>query len=275
MEVVNYIPHPALKDYVFSISTVNVLLPVGMKDVVTPYPTTPFQSLMFYCNDPISMGRTGEGNFEEQPLSVVLGPQFSRVNLKVHDRLRAIRVDLLPGGMYRMLGIPMQELFDAGFNALDLFGVDMGIINEKLQHMKNMEEGKNIVENFLLNKVVHLKEKLPLDSALQTLFKNHGNLSMDRTASLSCLSLRQFERKCKKRLGMNPKTYARILRFSRAYRLHECFPHLSWTEIAYKAGYYDQMHLIRDFKAFAGVNPSVIEHQLLSTPLRMQRDLPI
>jgi len=31
--------------------------------------------------------------------------------------------------------------------------------------------------------------------------------------------------------------------------------------------------MIRDFKTFAGVNPSVIEQQLISTPLRMQKDL--
>ncbi len=275
MEVKNYIPHPALQEYVFRISTVDVLLPEGMKDVVTPFPTTPFQSLLFYCNNPISMNRTGEGDFEKQPLSVVLGPQFTRVNLKVYNRLRCISVDLLPGGMYRILGIPMQEMFDGGFNALDFFGVEMRIIKEKLQHIPDLAEGKKIVEKFLLKKVVDLKEILPLDSALQTLFKYHGNLSMDKTASLSCLSLRQFERKCKKRLGMNPKTFARILRFSKAYRLHEAFPHLNWTEIAYKAGYYDQMHMIRDFKTFAGVNPSVIKQQLLTTPLRMQKDLPI
>ncbi len=275
MKVKNYIPHPALQEYVFSISTVDALLPEGIKDVVTPFPTTPFQSLLFYCNSPISMNRTGEGNFEKQPLCVVLGPQFSRVNLKVHNRLRCISVHLLPGGMYRILGIPMHELFDAGFNALDFFGMEMRIINEQLQHIKDMKEGKIIVEKFLLNKIADLKEILPLDAALQTLFKNQGNLSMDKTASLSCLSLRQFERNCKKRLGMNPKTFARILIFSKAYRLYEAFPHLKWTEIAYKAGYYDQMHLIRDFKTFAGVNPSVIEQQLLSTPFRMQKDFPI
>ena len=73
---------------------------------------------------------------------------------------------------------------------------------------------------------------------------------------------------------MNPKIYARILKFSKAYRMHESCPQLSWTQIAYEAGYYDQMHMIKDFKIFAGVNPSVIEQQLLSTPLRMQKDLP-
>ncbi|CAN5119134.1 AraC family transcriptional regulator [soil metagenome] len=274
MEVKNYIPHPALQEYVLSIATVDFLLPEGSKDVVTPYPPTPFQSLMFYCNNPISMGRIDQGNFEVQPLSVVLGPQYSRVNLKVHDHLRAIRVDLLPGGMYRLLGIPMHELFDDGFDARDFFGAEMRDINDQLKYIKDLEQGKNIVEKFLLDRITNLKEKLPFDSALRVLFKNHGNMSMDRTASLSCLSLRQFERKCQERIGMNPKTYARILKFSKAYRLHEAFPHLSWTSIAYEAGYYDQMHMIKDFRVFAGVNPSVIEQQLLSTPIRMQRDLP-
>ena len=103
MEVKNCIRHPALQEYIFSISTVNFRLPVETRDVVSPYPPTPFQSLMFYCNNPISMGKPGQGYFGLQPLSVVIGPQYSRVNIKVHDHLRAIRVDLLPGGMYRLL----------------------------------------------------------------------------------------------------------------------------------------------------------------------------
>ncbi len=275
MEVKSYIPHPALQGYVLSISTVNVILPEGINNVVTPYPPTPFQSLIFYCNNPISMARGDKGNFDMQPLTVVIGPQYSRVNIQVHKQLRAIRVDLLPGGMYRILGTSMYELFDGGFDALDLFGTEMKKINEQLQQIPDLEKGKNIVEKFLIKRTQGLKKKLPVDSALRVLFNNYGNMSIDRTASLSCLSLRQFERKCKERIGMNPKTYARILKFSKAYRLRESYPQLNWTSIAYEAGYYDQMHMIKDFKIFAGVNPSVIEKQLLSTPIRMQKDLPV
>lgn len=273
MEVKIYIPHPALQQYVLNISTVNALLPEGINEVVTPYPPTPFQSLMFYCNNPISMSRVDNGDFEKQPLIVVIGPQFSRVNIKVHGQLKAVRVDFLPGGMYRMLGIPMHELFDGGFDALDLFGNEMKSINQQMQNLHDLEEGKNIVEQFLLRQVKNLKEVLPFDDALQSLLINNGNVAIEKTASLSCLSLKQFERKCKERIGMNPKMFARILKFSKAYRLHEAAPQLSWTKIAYEAGYYDQMHMIRDFKVFAGVNPSVIQQQLLSTPIRMQKDL--
>lgn len=251
----------------------DVLLPEGTNGVVTPYPPTPFQSLLFYCNHPIAMSRIDKAGFEEQPLTVVIGPQFSRVNIKVQSRLYAIRVDFRPGGLYRMLGIPMHELFDGGFDALHFFGAEMRNINEQLRQTFNLEEGKTIVEQFLLKKAKCLKQMLPFDAAMHVLLTHNGEIAIEKIASLSCLSLKQFERKCKERIGMNPKMYARILKFSKAYRLHEAFPHLSWTKIAYEAGYYDQMHMIRDFKTFAGVNPSVIERQLLSTPLRMQKDL--
>lgn len=256
-----------------NISSVNVVLPEGITDAITPYPPTPFQSLIFYCHNPVSMGRMETVNFEKQPDTVLIGPQFSRVNIKVNKQLRAIRVDFMPGGMYRILGIPMNEMFDQGFDASGFFGAKMKRINQQLLEISNLEEGKIIVETFLLEQVTHLQDKLPFDSAMRVLFNTHGIMSIEKAASLSCLSIKQFERKCKDRIGMNPKLYARILKFSRAYRLHEVMPQASWTQIAYEAGYYDQMHMIRDFKTFAGVNPSIIEQQLLATPLRMQKDL--
>lgn len=250
------------------------MLPEGVDSVVTPHPTTPLQCLLFYCNNPISMNRNAEEGFAKQPHSVLIGSQYSRVNIKVHHQLSAIRVDFLPGAVYRMLGIPMQKLFDGGFDAIDFFGAEMRSINEQLRHISTLAEGKNIVEKFLLRQVARLKGASPFDAALQALLSHNGNMTIEKTASLSCLSLKQFERKCIERIGMSPKLFARIIRFSKAYRLHEASPQLSWTQIAYEAGYYDQMHLIRDFKTFAGVTPSVIEQQLLSTPLRMQKHLP-
>jgi AraC-like DNA-binding protein len=156
---------------------------------------------------------------------------------------------------------------------LYLFSAEMKSINEQLRNISNLTEGKSIVETFLLKHVSRLKPLLPFDSALQVLLNNNEVISIEKMASLSCLSIKQFERKCKERIGMNPKLYTRIFKFSKAYRLREAFPQLTWTNIAHTAGYYDQMHMIKDFKLFAGVNPSVIEKQLQSTPLRMQKDL--
>jgi AraC-like DNA-binding protein len=269
-----YIPHPALQEYVLNISTINVILPEGLDHPATPYPPTPFQSLIFYCNNPVSMKRENKEVFEKQPEAVLIGSQFSRVNIKVHRQLSAIRVDFFPGAIHRILGNPMHELFDKGVDAHDIFNEEMKSITAQLQETSSLDEGKNIVEQFLLRLTRYVRAALPFDWAIRELLTNHGIMPIEKVAALSCLSLKQFERKCKQHIGMNPKTYARILKFSKAYRTHEMFPGLSWTKIAYEAGYFDQMHMIRDFKVFAGVNPSVIQQQLLSAPLKMQKDLP-
>ncbi len=274
MDVKVYKPHLVLQPYIHSISTVHVVLPVNGRDVVTPYPPTPFQSLIFYCNHPVSMNRLQEETFQQQPITVIVGPQYSRVNINVHEQLRAIRVDFLPGGMFHFFRIPMHELFDKGLDATDILGPRMKHINERLRSASTLEEGKIIIENFLLSFISASSPRLlPFDEAMRWLLNQHGNASIDKVASLSCLGIKQFERKCKERIGMNPKMYARVLKFSKAYRMHEAFPQLSWTKIAYEAGYFDQMHMIKDFRVFAGVNPTVIEHQLLNTPIRMQKDL--
>ena len=273
MDVKMYVPAGALREYVMNISTVNAVLPAGVGKVSTPYPPTPFQSLIFYCNHQVEMAHVNDGHFKRQPFSVLIGPQMSRVNIRVSNQLRAIRVDFHPGGMYRLLGVPMHELSDGGFDALDFFGHEMKSVNEQLRNLNNLEEGKVIIEKLLLSHARKLKPILPYDAAVQCMLKSNGLLTIEEAASLACMSIKHFERKCSERIGMNPKMYSRILRFSKAYRLREAFPQLSWIKIAYEAGYFDQMHMIHDFKDFAGVNPSTIEKELHATPLRMQRDL--
>jgi AraC-like DNA-binding protein len=149
----------------------------------------------------------------------------------------------------------------------------MNTINEQILEATDNDAAKIIVENFLLGKCSKLKTLLPFDFAMRALVGDGGNTSIEKIASLACLSLRQFERKCSERIGMSPKSFARIIRFSKAYRLREAKPHLIWTAVAYEAGYFDQMHFIRDFKEFAGGTPSSIEKMLAETPLRMQANL--
>jgi AraC-like DNA-binding protein len=64
----------------------------------------------------------------------------------------------------------------------------------------------------------------------------------------------------KEQVGLPPKVMARVLRFGRALDLMgHGTP--SWADIALACGYYDQAHLIREFRALAGCTPT----ELLTT----------
>jgi transcriptional regulator GlxA family with amidase domain len=54
---------------------------------------------------------------------------------------------------------------------------------------------------------------------------------------------------------MPPKTLARVLRFERVSRLLREAPGPRLAEVAFDCGYYDQAHLNRDFREFAGTTP--------------------
>ncbi|MFL5788671.1 MAG: helix-turn-helix domain-containing protein [Flavisolibacter sp.] len=91
----------------------------------------------------------------------------------------------------------------------------------------------------------------------------------DQLASHACLSVRQFERVFQQRIGLAPKHFSRMVRFWQAWKMKERQPGLSWIRIAHECEYFDQMHLIRDFHEFAGVNPSSIEQELLISPVKV------
>jgi len=252
---------------------VHASVPDSAAPVICPYPPTPQNSLFFYINDPIKVQMDGEADFTGQPRSVIVGPQLTRVTLDINRDHKAVRVGFHPGGLHRLLGFPLSQMIDSNFDAVDVFGKEMTFVNEQLQEAGSFDEMKMIIEKFLLEKVKGLKSALPFDTAMKELLHADGNVSIEKIAAMSCLSLRQFERTCKTRIGLPPKLFARLARFSKAYRLREKFPDLSWTHIAHESGYFDQAHFIRDFKEFAGVAPRKIEGELVTTTIRLQSGL--
>lgn len=70
------------------------------------------------------------------------------------------------------------------------------------------------------------------------------------------VSVRTLERRLRQEVGLSPRALRRVLRFRRAFRLLDGTPQGAWTRVALAAGYFDQAHLIREFRRFAGAPPS-------------------
>ncbi len=81
-------------------------------------------------------------------------------------------------------------------------------------------------------------------------------LSVDQYARKANMSVRNFSRKFNEQTGVSPRFYSRLLRFNNAINTRLKNPQSNWTAIAHECGYFDQMHMIKDFKDFANANPS-------------------
>lgn len=79
------------------------------------------------------------------------------------------------------------------------------------------------------------------------------------------VSERHLRRVFRETVGVGPKTFARLARFRRALRAAHEEGHDNWAGIAAAAGYYDQAHLIAEFRAIAGVTPRALLGELGAT----------
>jgi AraC-like DNA-binding protein len=268
-------PHPLLASFVQNIFVIDAVISPKEGELIGHYPPTPQHCIFLYLNEPLKAKKAHETIFKDRPRAVVVGPQVTRMELMVNRDHKVAVIGFLPGGLHRLIGVPMVEIFDDGFDGYELLGRDIYDLIDRCSELTSLMAIKDTIESYLLSKLPKVKDLIPLDKALHQLLQSNGNISITQVADNACLSLRQFERKCKERLGFSPKVYARLIRFSNAYRLFEKSENPNWSEIALSSGYYDQMHFIKDFKEFAGISPSMMEEELKRASFRFQKSIRI
>src|SRR5262249_45351761 len=84
-----------------------------------------------------------------------------------------------------------------------------------------------------------------------------SRISVSATARHAGLSMRQFERRFREAVGISPKLFSRMQRFQHVFHALEG-PHTDWVTEAIRCGYFDQAHLIRDFREFTGATPTAL-----------------
>ncbi|AUD00801.1 AraC family transcriptional regulator [Spirosoma pollinicola] len=254
-----YAPHPALISFIKGYQVVHVLTPAGSPLLTYPFPPHAVQNLSYYPRDSVDVFYYQTRQTSTAPTCIGVGAQISRVDLTMGRDHLIVATFFEPGGLHRLLGIPMAEIFDFPLDVSLLWNAEIRRVNEQLRETTHYDKMQQIVEAFLLRQFQKKQAlKHPIDRAFQFLEDPTRLVSLDYLADQACLSSRQFERKCYERLGLGPKMFRRLARFSKAFRLKEQRPDLDWLEVALHNNYYDLQHMRRDFKEFSGTTPTLL-----------------
>ena len=225
----------------------------GGAEEYLPQPVVPDGRLELLIHRADPFRRMGpNGSVEVQDAILVAGQLTHPIHLQPGSAIDVVGVRLNPVGARRLLGIPLYELTNA---VISLREIRPGIA--KVLADSAATQGTGTERAFGIMRALHRALLGTPDrrmiAAARCLARGFQG-SVRVMASKYGMSPKTLERQFQSEVGLSPKMYQRVVRFRRAFRLLENGEE-SGARIAAAGGYYDQAHLIRDFKQFAGTSP--------------------
>ncbi|HEX5737047.1 MAG TPA: helix-turn-helix domain-containing protein [Hydrogenophaga sp.] len=187
---------------------------------------------------------------------IVQGPSDRFGVRGVEGPSAVIGVHFKPGGAAAFFGGELPHLRNRTELLEDLWGAAAHDLHEQLKAAGSPQRALWLLQEHLMRRLQHAAPPDPLAAfAIEAFGRDPARARVlpvqHQTGCLPAQFIRRFE----ETVGLTPKRYARVLRFGVLLpRLVRCGPR-DWAEIAVDAGYFDQSHLIREFRQLAGMPP--------------------
>jgi AraC-like DNA-binding protein len=218
------------------------------------------------------------------PSSFLAGMHDVAVMTEFVGLQRGVQVNLTPLGGYALLGTPMDELTNCSPSLDELSVPALAALPQQLADATDWPSRFARVDAALLG-LLAAARRLPdpeVSWAWERLRRTAGAAGVAELADNVGWSRRHLLTRFREQVGLTPKTAGRVVRFERAAQM--LVPVLadggpgaaaerSITTVAASCGYADHAHMVREFRALAGVTPSayVAEWQA-ALPIRSSQD---
>ena len=187
---------------------------------------------------------------------VVIGPSASPALVRLRGHVRGLSLTLRPGAALSLLGTPAGELADAQVPLDQLWtGRQYRLLVDGLAGCRSDVARLGVLQRALLGGRRRHATSEPAVHAWRSLVLGTGRITVRAVALDTGLSERRLQQLFHGEVGLSPRTWRRLA------RLHGCIRGLrvsraSWAALAADHGYYDQPHMIREFRALCGCTPA-------------------
>lgn len=149
---------------------------------------------------------------------------------------------------------PLNELFGQSLS-LEQFMLrsELVLLEERLEEAATDAGRVAVVEAFLLERLRPAKPDALVVGALALIHRSKGSIRIEQLAEQLHTSRSPLERRFRKAVGATAKQYAGIVRMRQVLGAH--VPGAALLDTALEAGFYDQAHFIKAFRAFTGEAP--------------------
>jgi AraC-like DNA-binding protein len=192
-----------------------------------------------------------------QPRALLVGPRERPLRVSPTGAFRTVGVRIRPGALGRLTTTPARGLSDGWTDLGALFGAAGTRLVSALEAAPDVAARASVLTRFV--RALLDRRRAPdrrLEAAVQRLRQRRGQTSVHALRRELGVSERWLERSFASEVGLSPRTLASLLRLQAAFAA--LGPDTGWADVAAAAGYFDQAHLNRDFRRYAGLPPRAL-----------------
>lgn len=200
----------------------------------------------------------------EKGKCVVYGTSTEKFSTVLEGNSGVFGVNFGPGGFRPFIKAPVATLLNRVVPARQIFGEEADLLEATFASLAWKADKMIAAANaFFRGRLPKPDARIELvDGIVRLILKDREIKTVDDLAARTKMGKRQLQRIFNEYVGISPKWVIR------RYRLHELVDILNsgsqpdWSEVALELGYFDQAHLINDFRSIVGRPPA--EYQKLS-----------
>jgi AraC-like DNA-binding protein len=177
-----------------------------------------------------------------------------------------VAIRFRPFGAFALTGIPPGLLTD---HIADATSLGCRWLTDAMREAKDADtaiDALRALEAALVRRVTDARGAPAVDNALvaavQAIDLSRGTIRIDDVATTAGVTRRHLERLFDTRVGLTPKSYARLIRLQTAASRLAATPDDRLADVSGETGYFDESHMIREFLAIAGRSPAEFRTRL-------------
>ena len=225
---------------------------------------TPLTVLIFDLGPPMALRGPDEAEAVRHRGGFIAGLS-DRATLTMHDgSSEGVQVDLTPLGARTFLGAPMTTVAGRSIALTDLLAGEQRHISERLGQTRDWDARFDAIDRLLVARAASAGAGCPKVAwALDRIVASGGRVEVGALARELGHSNKHLIDRFREQVGLPPKLLARLIRFERLMQHLRAGGREGFAELAATFGYYDQAHLVRDFRQFTGATPTAARASLV------------
>jgi AraC-like DNA-binding protein len=226
---------------------------------------SPWMTFIFTLDEPLAIAAHPDARQEPGIFDVLLGGLHSSPALITHEGSQSgIQLALSPLGARPLLGMPASEIASIDVHGADVFGRLAREVHDRVRMAASWPERFAVLDAFLTARLRDADERAGVSAEVRhvwnELLRTKGTAAVASIAAETGWSDRHLRDRFRTETGLGPKEAARVIRFDqvrrRLARRAASGEPLALAGLAVSAGYFDQAHLDREFRALAGCPPT-------------------